>query len=65
MVCGKKDEIIAKSANQIMPLKFRPEVQECCAIFSRPPFLSEGEGCLGMRLWYNICNNVVCFGIWE
>ena len=30
-------EIIAISANQIVPPKF-PEVQKCCTIFTRPPF---------------------------
>ena len=32
-----KGEIIATSANQIIPPKF-PEVQQCCIIFTRPPF---------------------------
>ena len=53
MVCGKEastGEIIATSANQIVLLKFPPEVQKRC---HQTPFPLGGlkEG-LGSRLWY-------------
>ena len=53
MVCVRKpstDEIIATSANQIVPLKF-VDLQKCCTIFPRPPFpLAVLKGGLGTRL---------------
>ena len=36
-------EIIAKSVNQIVPLKFRLKVQTVVLYSPDPPFLSEGE----------------------
>ena len=47
MVCGKEaqySEIIATSANQIVPPKFRPDLQKCCTIFTRPLSYCSVEG---------------------
>ena len=52
MVCGKEaqySEIIATSANQIVPPKFRGPTK--CTIFTRPPFpIAVLKGGLGTRL---------------
>ena len=37
-------EMIATSANQIVPLKFWADLQKCCTIFARPPFPLVGSG---------------------
>ena len=54
MVCGKEaqySEIIATSANQILPPEILPKVQKCCSVFTRPPFPLGGlKGGLGTRL---------------
>ena len=53
MVCGKEArycEIIATSANQIVPPKFHV-LPKCCTIFTRPPFpIAVLKGGLGTRL---------------
>ena len=53
MVCGKEAStggIIATSANQIVPPKFRGPTK-CCTIFTRPPFpFAVLNGGLGTRL---------------